>query len=208
LIIRLGAHRVFAVASVAAAVLHASAVLVAGFSTPDYSQSRRAISDLGIRGQPYAFLVNYLGFAVPGVFILLAARAANKMWTTSISPSIGLRCMACAGVFLVVAGFYPFPSWIHLTSALLVGISAAVSIIGFSVYVMKHKGSSILAVSGFTIAILILIDAATWVLAETRGIRIHAFMGFQQRIASFSAFFWFNAFANALARQRKAPKYP
>ncbi|MDP2278518.1 MAG: DUF998 domain-containing protein [Nitrospirota bacterium] len=208
MIIQLGAHRVFAVASVAAAVLHASAVLVAGFSTPDYSQSQRAISDLGIRGQPYAFLVNYLGFAVPGVFILLAARAANKMWTTSISPSIGLRCMACAGVFLVVAGFYPFPSWIHLTSALLVGISAAVSIIGFSVYVMKHKGSSVLAVSGFTIAILILIDAATWVLAETRGIRIHAFMGFQQRIASFSAFFWLSAFAISSARQRKALKYP
>ena len=121
MIVRLGAHRVFAVASVAAAVLHVSAVLVAGFSTPDYSQSQRAISDLGIAGQPYAFLINYFGFAVPSGLILLAVRAANKMWAAPISPSIGLRCMACAGVFLVVAGFYPFPSWIHLTSALLAG---------------------------------------------------------------------------------------
>ena len=208
MIVRLGAHRAFAVASVAAAVLHASAVLVAGFSTPDYSQSQRAISDLGIAGQPYAFLVNYLGFALPGVFILLAALSANKLQASSLLPRLGLKCMACAGVFLIVAGFYPFPSWIHLTSALLAGISAAVSILGFSVYVMKHKGSSVLAVSGFTIALLILIDAATWVLAESRGIRIHAFMGFQQRLASFSAFFWFSAFANASARQRKVPKYP
>jgi len=208
LIVRLGAHRVFAVASVAAAVLHASAVLVAGFLTPDYSQSQRAISDLGIAGQSYAFLVNYLGFAAPGGFILLAALSANKMWTSHVSPRTGIRYMGCAGVFLIVAGFYPFPSWIHLTSALLADISAAVSIIGFSVYVMKHKGSSVLAVSGFTIALLILIDAATWVLAETQHIRIHAFMGFQQRLASFSAFFWFSAFAIYSARQRKAPKYP
>lgn len=204
MIVRLGAHRVFAVASVAAAVLHASAVLVAGFSTPDYSQSQRAISDLGIARQPYAFLVNYFGFVLPGVFILLAALSANKMWTSPLLLSLGLRCMACAGVFLIVAGFYPFPSLIHLTAALLAYLSAAVSILGLSVYVMKNnKGSSVLTVSGFTIALLILIDAATWVLAETRGIKIHVFMGFQQRIASFSAFFWFSAFAISSARKRK-----
>lgn len=201
LIIRLGAHRVFAAASVAAAVLHASAVLVAGFSTPDYSQSQRAISDLGIRGQPYAFLVNYLGFAMPGGFILLAVRAGNKMWTPPISPSLGLRYMACAGVFLIVAGFYPFPSWIHLTTALLSALSAAAGIALFSVYTMKHRYSLILAISGWIVALLVLIDTATWVLAETRGIRIHAFMGFQQRLASFSAFVWFSAFAITLARK-------
>ena len=208
MILRLGAHRVFAVASVAAAVLHASAVLVAGFLTPDYSQSRRAISDLGIAGQPYAFLVNYFGFALPGVFILLAARAANKMWTSPLLPSLGLRCMACAGVFLIVAGFYPFPSWIHLTAALLSALSAAAGIAHFSVYTMKHRYSLILAISGWIVALLVLIDAATWVLAETQHIRLHSFMGLQQRIASFSAFFWFSAFAIASARKRKAPKYP
>lgn len=208
MIVRLGAHRVFAVASVAAAVLHASAVLVAGFSTPDYSQSQRAISDLGIAGQPYAFLVNYFGFALPGVFILLAALSANKLWTSPLLSRLGLRCMACAGVFLIVAGFYPFPSWIHLTSALLAGLSAAISIFGFSVYTLRHKGYSIVALSGFTIAILVLTDAATWVLAESQGIRIHAFMGLQQRIASFSAFVWFSAFAISSSRQRKVPKYP
>ena len=90
MIVRLGAHRILAVASVAAAVLHASAFLVAGFSTPDYSQSQRAISDLGIRGQPYAFLVNYFGFTLPGVFILLTALSANKLWTSSLLPSLGL----------------------------------------------------------------------------------------------------------------------
>jgi len=63
---RLNAHKVFAAASVSAAVLHITAVVAAGFLTPDYSQSRRAISDLGIAGQPYAFLVNYFGLAVPG----------------------------------------------------------------------------------------------------------------------------------------------
>lgn len=201
MIARLGAHRVFAVASVAAVVLHASAVLVAGFSTPDYSQSRRAISDLGIAGQPYAFLINYFGFALPGVFILLAALSAHKLWTSPQSPGLGLRCMACAGVFLIVAGFYPFPSWIHLTSALLAGLSAAISIFGFSVYTLRHKGYSVLAVSGFTIAILVLTDAATWILAETRHIRVHDFMGLQQRLASFSAFFWFSAFAISSARK-------
>jgi len=201
LIFRLGAHRAFAAASVAAAALHTSAVLVAGFSTPDYSQSRRAISDLGIAGQPYAFLINYLGFALPGVFILLAALSAHKMWTSPLLPRLGLRCMACAGVFLIVAGFYPFPSLIHLTAALLAGLSASISILGFSVNTVRHKRSSILAVSGLIVALLVLTDAATWVLAESRGIRIHAFMGLQQRIASFSAFFWFSAFAIASARK-------
>ncbi|MCX5717653.1 MAG: DUF998 domain-containing protein [Nitrospirae bacterium] len=201
MIIRLGAHRVFAVASVAAAALHAGAVLVAGFSTPDYSQSQRAISDLGIRGQPYAFLVNYLGFIVSGGFILLAVRAANKMWTPPLSPSLGLKCMACAGVFLIVAGFYPFPSWIHLTAALLSALSAAAGIAHFSVYAMKYRYSLILAISGGIVALLVLTDTATWVLAEARNIRAHAFMGLLQRIASFSAFFWFGAFAIASARQ-------
>lgn len=208
MIIRVGAHRVFATASVAAAVLHMAAVVVAGFSTPDYSQSQRAISDLGIRGQPYAFLVNYLGFAVPGGFILLAVRAANKMWTPPISPSLGLRYMACAGVFLIVAGFYPFPSWIHLTSALLSALSAAAGIAHFSVYTMKHRYSLILAISGGIVALLVLTDAATWVLAETQHIRLHSFMGLQQRIAFFSAFLWFSVFAIASAQQRKVRKYP
>jgi hypothetical membrane protein len=198
---RLNAHKVLATASVSAAVLHITAVLIAGFLTPDYSLTQRAISDLGIAGQPYAFLINYLGFALPGVFILLAALSANKLWTSPLLPRLGLRCMACAGVFLIVAGFYPFPSLIHLTSALLAGLSASISIFEFSVYTLRHKGYSIVALSGFTIAILILIDAATWVLAESQGIRIHAFMGLQQRIASFSAFFWFSAFAIASARK-------
>ena len=140
MIARLGAHRVFAAASLIAAVLHITAVLIAGFSTPDYSLSQRAISDLGIAGQPYAFLVNYFGFALPGVFILLAALSAHKLWIFSLLPRLGLRCMACAGVFLIVAGFYPFPSLIHLTSALLAGLSAAISIFGFSVYTLRHKG--------------------------------------------------------------------
>lgn len=197
----LGAHRVFAAASVAAAVLHTSAVLVAGFSTPDYPQSQRAISDLGIAGQPYAFLINYLGFAAPGGFILLAALAANKLWTSPLSPSFGLRCMACAGVFLMVAGFYSFPSPVHLTTALLAGISASASILGFSRYAKKHMDSLIMAVSGFFVAILILTDTSAWVLAETMHIRLHDFMGLQQRIASFSAFIWFSVFAIASARQ-------
>ncbi|MEK7789819.1 MAG: DUF998 domain-containing protein [Planctomycetota bacterium] len=201
MILRLGAHRVFAVASVAAAALHVGSILVAGFSTPDYSQSQRAISDLGIRGQPYAFLVNYLGFAVPGGFILLAVRSANKMWPPSLSPSLGLRCMACAGVFLVVAGFYPFPSLIHLTAALLSALSAGAGIAHFSVYAMKYRYSVFLSISGWIVALLVLTDAAAWVLAESRGIRIHTFMGFQQRLASFSAFFWFGAFAIASARK-------
>ncbi|MDP3259359.1 MAG: DUF998 domain-containing protein [Thermodesulfovibrionales bacterium] len=201
MIVRLGAHKVFATASVAAAALHASAVLVAGFSTPDYSQSQRAISDLGIAGQPYAFLVNYFGFALPGVFILLAALSANKLWTPILSPSLGLRCMACAGVFLIVAGFYPFPSLIHLTAALLSALSAGAGIAHFSVYAMKYRYSVILSISGWIVALLVLTDAATWVLAESRGIRIHTFMGFQQRLASFSAFVWFSAFAISSARQ-------
>lgn len=200
---RLNAHNIFAATSLIAAVLHITAVLIAGFLTPDYFQTQRAISDLGIAGQPYAFLVNYLGFALPGVFILLAALSANKMWTSPLLPRAarGLRYMACAGVFLIVAGFYPFPSWIHLTAALLSALSAAAGIAHFSVYTMKHRYSLILAISGGIVALLVLIDAATWVLAETRGIRIHTFMGFQQRLASFSAFVWFSAFAIASARK-------
>ena len=205
---RLNAHKVLATASVSAAVLHITAVLIAGFLTPDYSLTQRAVSDLGIAGQPYAFLVNYFGFALPGVFILLAALSAHKLRLSSLPPKLGLRCMACAGVFLIVAGFYPFPSWIHLTAALLSALSAAAGIAHFSVYTMKHRYSLILAISGWIVALLVLIDAATWVLAETQHIRLHSFMGLQQRIASFSAFFWFSAFAIASARKRKAPKYP
>ncbi|RJQ41761.1 MAG: DUF998 domain-containing protein [Nitrospiraceae bacterium] len=198
---RLNAHRVFAAASLTAAVSHIAAVLVAGFLTPDYSLTQRAISDLGIAGQPYAFLVNYFGFALPGVFILLAALSAHKPWASALPPKLGLRCMACAGVLLIAAGFYPFPSLIHLTSALLAGLSASISIFGFSVYIMKNKGYSVLAISGFTIAILILMDAATWVLAETQHIRIHDFMGLQQRLAAFSAFIWFSALAIAYTQK-------
>ena len=164
-------------------------------------KAREQSATLASAGQPYAFLINYLGFAAPGGFILLAARSANKMWTSSLLPSLGLRCMACAGVFLIVAGFYPFPSWIHLTAALLAGLSAAIGIAHFSVYTMKHRYSLILAISGGIVALLVLTDAATWVLAESRSIRIHAFMGFQQRLASFSAFVWFSAFAIASARK-------
>jgi len=94
-----------------------------------------------------------------------------------------------------------FPSWIHLTTALLSALSAAAGIAHFSAYTMKHRYSLILAISGGIVALLVLTDTAAWVLAETQHIKVHDFMGLQQRIAFFSAFFWFSAFAIASAPQ-------
>jgi hypothetical protein len=109
--------------------------------------------------------------------------------------------MAGSGVFLIVAGFSPFPSRIHLISAFLSALSAAAGIARFSVYAMKRRYSLILSISGGIVVLFVLTDAAAWVLAETQHIRVHNFMGLQQRIASLSAFFWFGAFAIASARQ-------
>jgi len=193
------APRVFISASVAAAALHALSVLTAGFLTPGYPQSQRAISDLGISGQPYAFLINYMGFIFPGGFLLSAVSAGYKMRFPTVTK-VRLLFIAGAGIFLIIAGFYPFPSLTHLTAALLAGLSASAGILSLSLYAGRQIGSSSLLASGITISLLILTDAATWVLAETLHIRLHNFMGLQQRIASFSAFFWFSAFAIASRR--------
>lgn len=189
------AHRIFLLASVVAASLHISSVLIAGSLTPGYSQVRRAISDLGCNGQPYSALLNYSGLIIPGFLFMLAAYSANKILVSSRSINTGLGSMACAGASLIIAGIFPFPSLTHLIAALLSGFAAAISIASLSSYAGRQKIPILLKISGYAIAFLILADAATWVIAETRHFRLHPFMGLQQRIGSFSAFIWFSAFA-------------
>lgn len=198
---RSAVRKFFIAASVAAAALHISSALIAGFKTPDYSQAQRAISDLGRAGRPYAFLVNYFGIAAPGLLILISALIAGKVLPSSKILKCGLVLMAAAGVSLIIAGFYPFPLPEHLLSALFGELLAACAIFSLSL-VLKGGGSlSALAAFGIIISLFDLADAAIWVLAQGAHIRVHPLLGLEQRVASFSAFIWFGFFAAFAGRR-------
>ncbi|HZR82811.1 MAG TPA: DUF998 domain-containing protein [Candidatus Binatia bacterium] len=190
--------------AVAAAALHVGSVVLAGMLTRDYDPGARAISELGMIGQPSRTLVSFGGMMLPGALIVLTAALAWGLPELSRAARTGLAALGAAGASLVVAGLVPFPSPIHLAAALAAGSGCAMALAAFSPWAARRLGSSAWKTSGLACACLLAVDVVAWVLAEGLARPPHGAMGLEQRAASFAGFAWWALCARALGRRHRA----
>lgn len=90
---------------VASPIVFATTVIVTASLRPEYSHFTSFISELGETGAPYAWVMNWFGFALmaAGVFVFSVLFALSKM---SLSVRIGAGMVAVFAIGLFGAGWY------------------------------------------------------------------------------------------------------
>lgn len=187
-----------------AAVTHVFSAVIAGVLTPDYQPVARAISELGMGGKPHRDLANLGGMVIPGALVAVAALAAAKVLPVTGKARLGLAAMAAAGLSLVLSGLIPYPSAIHLAAAVTAASACALSLLALSTWAAAYLGERAWAVSGLGCALYVALDTVVWAFSEGRGAALHAFMGLEQRAASFAAFTWWALCLAAASRRASA----
>lgn len=195
------ARSLFAPCAVAAAVAHVVSVALASWLTREAYPFSHAISELGMRGRPYAALANLGAMVAPGVLVAFAAWTAARALPVPPRARFGLRVLLLAGICLIVAGAVPFPDWQHLAAALLGAAAGAVALATFAPWAARRLGRRVWLVTALACAALLGTDATIWLVSQARGIALHDWMGLEQRLASALAFAWWAACFFALARR-------
>lgn len=170
---------------------HIGAVLTASVLTPRYSPLSRAISDLGMEGAPYAWLVNWIGLIVPGMLLLGCCVGMATSAAVQRSYRVGAVLLAVTAIGMSVSGAIPFPAPGHVIAAVGAAIAAYCAATCFAVGLIGVR--YLLSVLTFIVGGLVLFDAASWILAQVmHDKQIHPFMGLQQRAVMFTGFIWFS----------------
>ena len=79
------------------------AVLLAGYLTPGYSHTKQSISELGMPGADYGWLVRWLGFVPLGLSFMVFAFQSGGLFTNLV-PSV---LFFFIGLAILVAGIFP-----------------------------------------------------------------------------------------------------
>jgi hypothetical protein len=189
------------VAAVAAAILHGSAVVAWSALAAD-DPLGEPISFLGTGRSAAATSFNVLALIVPGV--LVAGWAAADRFESpraSARERLGTICFGHAGFALVVTGFVPIPSLVHVAFALAASVLAALGITLARDEARRASGP--LAVAGAFVATALLVDVAGWLVYELPPIGgLHPFTGLVQRATLIATFGWWAAWAAARPRGR------
>ena len=95
-----------ATCGMAAPVLFAITVLAVGVSTDGYSSVTQLISELGIPGTPYAFVMNGIGLFTTGILISVFAYAVFAIFSRGLKPAVGSILVLVAGLSFVAMGIF------------------------------------------------------------------------------------------------------
>lgn len=87
-------------------VLFAVVTVVVGSTRSSYSHISQFISELGETGAEFAWVMNWLGFVLPGILILIFALASRKLFPGGPVNAIGSFCLAVFAICLSLAGIY------------------------------------------------------------------------------------------------------
>ncbi len=121
-----------ALCGMAAPVIFAITVLVAGYLTPGYDPVTQLMSELGVPGEPYAELMNVVGFGLVGILLVGFSYATFRVFRPLRRVIFGSVMVAGAGLSFIAMGFYHCDQGcIAVTTAgnvhLLLGIVALVA---------------------------------------------------------------------------------
>ena len=92
---------------VVALIWFCSLVLLAGVSTPGFSQASQAISELAVPGAPYSRLVRFGGFVPLGSIIVLFACVVARSHELLLPKFLVAALFWLTGVAITVAGIFP-----------------------------------------------------------------------------------------------------
>jgi hypothetical protein len=94
-----------ALCGVAAPIIFAITVLVAGFLTPGYNSVTQLISELGIQGEPFGPAVNILAFGVVGILLAAFAYALYHVFRPRWTVTMGTAMVVLAGFSFLIMAF-------------------------------------------------------------------------------------------------------
>lgn len=101
-----GIPRLSLLAGVLGPVLFSLAVVVAGALRPGYDHVDQFISELGETGASTAWVMNYPGFMLSAVLILVFALLLRSLFAKSVSSTAGTFLLAVFAISLFIAGVF------------------------------------------------------------------------------------------------------
>jgi hypothetical protein len=94
-----------ALCGMAAPIIFAITVIIAGFLTPGYDPLTQLIGELGIPGEPFAPVVNIIAFGLVGILLIIFTYAMYHAFRSRWTVTLGSALVALAGVSFLFMAF-------------------------------------------------------------------------------------------------------
>jgi hypothetical protein len=138
---------------------------ILGFMWNDYNPIATGMSEIGANDSPFKDIMNYLGFSLLGIFIVIFSIGFKAFFKRNLQITIVLILLLIGGIFMFSVGFLPCdPQCIDVTyigelhsitsiiSAILIPIAAMVSAYPISKIWGKTWGSASFFLGALSIA--------------------------------------------------------
>jgi len=83
------------------------AVIILGFLNPGYSHIIEGLSGLGAVGEPNAIIMNFVGFFIIGILIIIFSLGLHKGINQGEESRTGMILLILCGIFWMFVGFFP-----------------------------------------------------------------------------------------------------
>lgn len=186
-----------ALCGMAAPVIFAITVLVAGYLTPGYDPVTQLMSELGVSGEPYSLLMNVVGFGLVGILLVGFSYATYRVFRPLRRVFFGSVMVAGAGLSFIAMGFYHCDQGciavttagnVHLLLGLVATVLALLAALTFSYVMHRERGWG--GFWQYSLATAVLIVVVLPVFLSLPGIA-----GLLQRIMVGIIFLWTEVFA-------------
>ncbi len=95
------------VAGIAGPAVYVLVLVVLGALWANYNPVSQSMSEIGSVSSPFKDAMNYLGFSLLGVFIMLFSLGFRQHFKEGLQAKLAFACIAVAGLFMFLVGFFP-----------------------------------------------------------------------------------------------------
>jgi len=100
-------HKILLLSGIVGPVFYFSLLTTLGYLWSGYNPTLQSMSEIGSVVSPYKDLMNYLGFSLLGIFIMLFSIGLLKELGKGILQSLAFLSLLLAGIFMFAVGFFP-----------------------------------------------------------------------------------------------------
>jgi len=132
--------KLFTFSGVAGVLFFILLLLTLEFLFINYNPVTQTISELGASDSPFHPIMNYIGFSILGISIMLFALGFREEFTKNFHTEVSFYCLFVGGFFMFLVGFFPcdagcinltpisrFHYFVSAFPALLIPIAAIIS---------------------------------------------------------------------------------
>jgi hypothetical membrane protein len=186
-----------ALCGMAAPAIFAITVFVAGYLTPGYDPVTQLMSELGVPGEPYAWLMNVVGFGLVGILLFGFSYATFRVFRPLRRVIFGSVMVAGAGLSFIAMGFYHCDQGciavttagnVHLLLGLIAIVTAMLAALTFAYVMHRERGWGGFWQYSLATAVLALVMLAVF-------LSFPGIAGLLQRIMVGIVFLWTEVFA-------------